>query len=294
MDNKFPGKDVSKSDLIEKFPLAHSAQNRDGKVGFMVGDFQFDKSNLAVMAGPNMVESEELIVETAISVKESGAQFLRGGAFKPLSFPYRSKKYTETRLDGLNWLKTAKEESGLLVITEVMEERFLDAVCESADILQIGSRNMQNYPLITEAAKTQKPLMIKRGYGSSIRDWLGAAEYALIEKNFKVMLCERGVVVPHTHRETSRFLLDIQAIPAAQEITDLPIISDPSHATFWEPWVEPMAKASVSAGCDGIMIEVHPDPKNAAVDPLQPLSFKQFKDMMTKIKILAEFEGRSI
>ena len=294
MDNKFPGKDVSDTDLIEKFPLAHSAKNRDGKIGFKVGDFDFNKNTLAVMAGPNMVESEELIVETAKAVKKSGAQFLRGGAFKPLSFPYRSEKYNESRLDGLNWLKSAKEESGLLVITEVMEERFLDNVCEVSDILQIGSRNMQNYPLITEAAKTGKPIMIKRGYGCSLRDWLGSAEYALIEGNYKVMLCERGVVVPHTHRSSSRFLLDLQVIPAAQELTDLPIISDPSHATFWEPWVEPMAKASVSAGCDGIMIEVHPDPKNAAVDPLQPLSFEQFDSMMKKITTLASFEGREV
>ena len=241
-----------------------------------------------------MVESEELIVNVAKSVKKSGAQFLRGGAFKPLSFPYRSEKYFETRHDGLRWLGTAKKETGLGVITEVMEERFLDDVCEVSDILQIGSRNMQNYPLITEAAKTGKPIMIKRGYGSSLRDWLGAAEYALVEGNFKVMLCERGVVVPHTHRSSSRFLLDLQVVPAAKEVTDLPIIVDPSHATFWEPWVLPMSKAAIGAGCDGLMIEVHPDPKNAAVDPLQPVKLDEFDRFMDQVKPYIDLEGRKL
>ena len=294
MDNSKPGKDISEQDVREKFPLASSARNRDGKTSFDVNGFSFSSSSMAIMAGPNMVESEELIVNVAKSVKKSGAQFLRGGAFKPLSFPYRSEKYFETRHDGLRWLGTAKKETGLGVITEVMEERFLDDVCEVSDILQIGSRNMQNYPLITEAAKTGKPIMIKRGYGSSLRDWLGAAEYALVEGNFKVMLCERGVVVPHTHRSSSRFLLDLQVVPAAKEVTDLPIIVDPSHATFWEPWVLPMSKAAIGAGCDGLMIEVHPDPKNAAVDPLQPVKLDEFDRFMDQVKPYIDLEGRKL
>ena len=160
-----------------------------------------------------------------------------------------------------------------------MEEKYLDDVCEVADVLQIGARNMQNYPLITEAAKTGKALMIKRGLGSSLRDWLGAAEYALIEGNYNVILCERGVVVPHTHKATSRFLLDLQVVPAAKEVTDLPIISDPSHATFWASWVKPMSKASIGAGVDGLMIEVHPDPRNAKVDPLQAIDYNEFGNL---------------
>ena len=143
-----------------------------------------------------MVESKELIMDVAKNVKEIGAHFLRGGAFKPLTFPYRSNKYNETREEGISWLGLAKEKFNIPVITEVMEEKYLDMICEVADILQIGSRNMQNYPLITAAAKTKKPLMIKRHYGSSLRDWLGAAEYALIEGNEKVILCERGVSAP--------------------------------------------------------------------------------------------------
>ena len=207
--------------------------------------------------------------------------------FKPLTFPYRNKKYNETREDGIKWLAEAKDKYNIPVITEIMEEKYLDLVCDVADILQIGSRNMQNYPLITACAKTKKPIMIKRHYGASLRDWLGAAEYALVEGNEKVILCERGVSVPHTHRSTSRFLLDLQVIPAAKEITHLPIVSDPSHATFWRSWVKPMALASVAAGADGIMLEVHPDPKNSAVDPLQPIDYKEFGVLMREMNIIS-------
>ena len=175
-----------------------------------------------------------------------------------------------------------------VVITEVMEEGFIPLIAEAADILQIGTRNMQNYPLLTACAKTGKPIMLKRGYGASLRDWLGAAEYILIEGNEKLILCERGVSVSHTHRSTSRFLLDLQVIPAAQELTHLPIVSDPSHATFWRPWVKPMALASVAAGADGIMLEVHPDPDNAAVDPLQPINYLDFKQLMENMDAVAK------
>jgi 3-deoxy-7-phosphoheptulonate synthase len=169
-----------------------------------------------------------------------------------------------------------------------MEEGFVPLIAEAADILQIGTRNMQNYPLLTACAKTGKPIMLKRGYGASLRDWLGAAEYILVEGNEKVILCERGVSVPHTHRSTSRFLLDLQVIPAAQELTHLPIVSDPSHATFWRPWVKPMALASVASGADGIMLEVHPDPDNAAVDPLQPINYADFHQLMSNMDAVAK------
>ena len=293
IQNKAPGKDVSAEDMKEKFPLA-SKKNNEHYSKFEVSDVPFGDSLIPIMAGPNMVESEDLIVETAINVKKAGAQFLRGGAFKPLSFPYRSEKYTETREDGIKWLGVAKEESGIGIITEVMEERYLDLVCEVADILQIGSRNMQNYPLISAAAKTQKPLMIKRHFGASLRDWLGAAEYALYEGNNKIILCERGVSVPHTHRDSSRFLLDLQVVPAAKEITHLPIAVDPSHATFWRPWVRPMSLASIAAGADSIMLEVHPDPENSAVDPLQPIDFASFSELMLSMDKVARNVGKKI
>ena len=293
IQNKAPGKDISTSDMEEKFPLA-SKKNDTHFSKFEVAGVPFGDSLIPIMAGPNMVESEELIVKTAINVKKSGAHFLRGGAFKPLSFPYRSNKYTETREDGIKWLGVAKKESGIGIITEVMEERYLDLICEVADILQIGSRNMQNYPLISAAAKTKKPLMIKRHFGASLRDWLGAAEYALYEGNDKLILCERGVTVPHTHRDSSRFLLDLQVVPAAKEITHLPIAVDPSHATFWRPWVAPMSLASVAAGADSIMLEVHPDPENSAVDPLQPIDFNNFAKLMRSMDKVARINGKHI
>ena len=293
IQNKAPGKDVSAEDMIEKFPLA-AKKNNAHYSKFEVSGVPFGDSLIPIMAGPNMVESEELIVETAINVKKAGAHFLRGGAFKPLSFPYRSEKYTETREDGIKWLGVAKKESGIGIITEVMEEKYLDLVCEVADILQIGSRNMQNYPLISAAAKTKKPLMIKRHFGASLRDWLGAAEYALYEGNKKIILCERGVSAPHTHRDSSRFLLDLQVVPAAKEITHLPIAVDPSHATFWRPWVAPMSLSSIAAGADSIMLEVHPDPKNSAVDPLQPIDFTSFSKLMLSMDKVARVVGKQI
>lgn len=280
MDNKFPGKDITESDLKEKFPLV-AKKNSKHKSIFEIAGVEFGGDQIPIFAGPNMIESKELIFDVVKNVKKSGANFLRGGAFKPLTFPYRSKKYNETREEGIKWLKEAKEEFNFPIITEIMEEQFLPLVCEVTDIIQIGSRNMQNFPFLTACAKTNKPIMLKRHYGASLRDWLGAAEYILYEGNNKLILCERGVSVPHTHRSTSRFLLDLQVIPATQEVTHLPIVSDPSHATFWRPWVKSMTLASIASGADGIMLEVHPDPENSAVDPLQPISFDEF-DVLVK------------
>jgi len=175
-----------------------------------------------------------------------------------------------------------------------MHETKVDIVAEVADILQVGARNMQNYPLLEAVARTSKPIMLKRHYGASLRDWLGAAEYILHAGNPNVILCERGVVVPHTHRATSRFLLDLQVIPAAQEVTHLPVVTDPSHATFWKPWVKPMALSSIAAGADGVMIEVHPDPENAAVDPLQPIDFRDFKGLMKDMERVANAIDRTV
>ena len=293
LDNKNPGKDISKEDLITNFPLA-AKKSANHKSKFDVVNVMFGGDLIPVFAGPNLVESEEMVVETAKAVKSSGVHFLRGGAFKPLTFPYRSEKYRETREEGIEWLSHAKEETGIGIITEVMEEKFIPLISEVADILQIGSRNMQNYPLLSECAKTQKPIMLKRHFGCSLRDWLGAAEYILLEGNEKVILCERGIAAPHTHRSTSRFMLDLQVIPAAHEFTHLPIVSDPSHATFWAPWVESMALASIAAGADGIMLEVHPDPENAHVDPLQPINFEQLEKLMKKMSAVAKAIDRNI
>ena len=293
IENKVPGKDVLESDLKDKFPLA-AKKSSDHLSKFSICGVNFNESLIPVFAGPNMVESEELIHNIAQNVKSAGAHFLRGGAFKPLSFPYRSEKYNETRHEGLKWIYEAGKEAKIPIITEIMDQKLVEDIAAYTDIIQIGSRNMQNYPLLTDCAKTGKPIMLKRHYGASLRDWLGAAEYILVEGNEKVILCERGMSVPHTHRETSRFSLDLQVIPAAKELTHLPVVTDPSHATFWNPWVKPMALASVAAGADGIMLEVHPNPSQAAVDPLQPLNFHEFRDTVKALDNVAKSVGRNI
>ena len=293
MENKFPGKDVSADDLNSKFPLA-AKNGSDHRSVIQVAGVTFGEALIPVFAGPNTVENEEMIVATAKAVKSSGAHFLRGGAFKPLTFPYRGPKFFELREEGLRLLQIAKHEAKIPVITEVMHVDKIDAVAEVADILQIGARNMQNYPLLEAAGRSGRPVMVKRHFGCSLRDWLGAAEYVLHTGNPKVILCERGVAVPHTHRATSRFLLDLQVVPAAQEVTHLPVVTDPSHATFWRPWVKPMALASIAAGADGIMLEVHPDPENAAVDPLQPIDFASFAQLMGDMQRVASAMDRTL
>lgn len=293
LDNKAPGKDVTPEDMQQKFPLA-AKKHPEHRSRFTIAGVEFGGPLIPIMAGPNTVENEEMIVATAEAVKAAGAHFLRGGAFKPLTFPYRSEKFFEPREKGLEWLAIAKEKTGLPVITEVMEIDKVDAVAEVSDILQIGTRNMQNYPLLTAAGKSGKPVMLKRGLAASLRDWLCAAEYILVEGNEQVILCERGVVSNHTHRSSSRFLLDLQVVPAAQEVTHLPVMTDPSHATFWRPWVKPMALASIAAGADSIMLEVHPDPENAAVDPLQPINFEAFAQLMGDMRRVAAAVDRTL
>jgi 3-deoxy-7-phosphoheptulonate synthase len=293
VENKFPGKDVTAEDLQTKIPLA-AKMAPDHKTIISVAGVQFGGPLIPVFAGPNTVENEEMIVATAKAVKKAGAHFLRGGAFKPLTFPYRGPKFFELREEGLRLLQIAKKEAAIPVITEIMHVDKVDAVAETADILQIGTRNMQNYPLLEAVAKAGRPVMLKRHFGCSLRDWLGAAEYILHGGNPNVILCERGVTVPHTHRATSRFLLDLQVVPAAQELTHLPVVTDPSHATFWRPWVKPMALASIAAGADGVMLEVHPDPDNAAVDPLQPINFETFELLMTEMQKVAIAVGRHV
>lgn len=293
IENKAPGKDVTDEDMASKFPLA--AIKPDGKhTRFKVKGVEFGGPLIPIMAGPNTVENRDMILRTADAVKRAGAHFLRGGAFKPLSFPYRSEKYFELRDEGLRYLQDARDATGIAIITECMDQAKVAAVAEVADMIQIGTRNMQNYALITDIARTRKPAMLKRHYGSSLRDWLGAAEYLLVEGATDVLLCERGMSVPHTHRASSRFLLDLQVVPAVKEVSHLPVATDPSHATFWANWVEPMTLASIAAGADSIMLEVHPDPRNAAVDPLQPINFEDFARLVEKMKRVAEAVGRTV
>lgn len=293
IDNSSPGKDVSSDDLKTKLPLV-SKKSPTHFTSFEIGHVTLGGRDAVTMVGPNLVENREMILEVAKFASDNGVKILRGGCFKPLTFPYRSDKYFETGEEGLRWLREAGDTFGLLTITEVIRESDVSLVSSYSDIIQIGTRNMQNFPLLVAAAKSDKPILLKRGFGSSLRDWLGAAEYILNEGNSKLILCERGVVVPHTHRSTSRFLLDLQVIPALRELTHLPVITDPSHATFWAPWVTSMALASVAAGVDGVMIEVHPNPRDAAVDPLQALSFEEASVLLKKCRDVATVLGRDL
>ena len=291
LSNKYPSKDITEDDLIYKLKIINSKIKRSIKVNNRIN---INSKNLPIISGPNGLESKKLLINTAKLLKKNKLNFIRTHAFKPLTFPYRSKTYDESGLKGLKWVEEVKKDYPLVCIAEITEIRFLESMLKSIDILQIGSRNMQNLELIKEVAKTKKPIILKRHFGASLRDFLGAAEHILVEGNFNLILCERGIVSPHTHRATSRFILDIQAIPALKEITKFPVISDPSHATFWNKWVSPMALASVSAGCDGLIIETHPNPKKSMVDPLQPLNFKEFTSLIKKIRNLAKLFGRKV
>ena len=230
-----------------------------------------------VIAGPCAVESEEQMMEAAFAVKKAGANMLRGGAFKPRSSPYSFQGLGEK---GLIYLKQAGRSVGLPVITEVMDPRDISLVGAYADVFQIGSRNMQNFSLLKEVGRTQKPVMLKRGLCATIEEWLASAEYIMKEGNRNVILCERGIRSIETY---TRNTLDVSAIAAVKELTHLPVVSDPSHATGRSELVAPMALSSIMAGCDGLMIEVHPSPCDALCDEKQQLTPKQFSELMEDV-----------
>ena len=286
-------KDISERDLERGFPLA-AKKGPDHRSKVRVGDVELGGDRFVVIAGPCAVETQKITVDIARHVKAVGASLLRGGAFKSLSFPYRRPGYDEVGREGLDILRDAKKQTGLSLVTEVIDVRLVELQAGYADMLQIGARNMQNFALVTEVARTGKPVLLKRHFGCSLRDLLGTAEYVLKEGNPNVVLCERGIVAPHTHQTTSRFIVDIQAIPALHEYTHLPVIVDPSHATFRREYVAPIARAALAAGADGIIIDVHPDPPNAAVDPLQALSYPAFSELMGQLKAMAPIVGRYV
>ena len=286
-------KDITERDLERGIPLA--AKKDEGHRSIVkVGDVEIGGDRFVVIAGPCAVETKEMTVEIARQVKEMGATLLRGGAYKSLSFPYRRPGYDEAGKDGLDMLAEAKKETALCLVTEVIDVRLVELQAGYADMLQIGARNMQNYTLVSEVARTGKPVLLKRHFGCSLRDLLGTAEYVMKEGNSNVVLCERGITAPHTHRTTSRFIVDIQAIPALNEYTHLPVIVDPSHSTFRRQYVPPIARAALAAGADGIILDVHPDPANAAVDPLQALSYPVFGELMEQLEAMAPIVGRRI
>ncbi len=243
---------------------------------------------IVVMAGPCSVETERQIIEAAIAVRDAGATVLRAGAFKPRSSPYA---FQGLGVSGLALLKRAREESGLLIVTEAMDPEGVDLVAEVADIIQIGARNMQNYSLLKKAGRAAKPVLLKRGLSATIQELLLAAEYLLAEGNQNVILCERGV---RGFDPSTRNLFDVSAVPVVHTLSHLPIIADPSHGTGRRQMVLPMARAAVAAGADGLLVEVHPHPEHALSDGAQSLDPVEFRQLMHDTRLIAEAIGRSI
>ena len=243
---------------------------------------------VGIMAGPCSVESEEQIIEVAKAVKKSGANFLRGGAFKPRTSPY---SFQGLELEGLELLKIAKQETGLPIVTELMSVDYLDRFVEDVDIIQIGARNMQNFNLLKEVGKTKTPVLLKRGMSSTIEEWLMSAEYIMAGGNENIILCERGI---RTFETATRNTLDLSAVPVIKQKSHLPIIIDPSHATGKRDLVEPLAKAAIAVGADGLMIEVHNNPAKALCDGKQSIKPDTFDKIMKQLQVYTELEGVTI
>ena len=241
---------------------------------------------IAVIAGPCSVESEEQIVTIAEDVKASGATFLRGGAFKPRTSPY---SFQGLRLEGLELLKIAKEKTGLPIVTEIMSAEYIDRFVEDVDVIQVGARNMQNFELLKELGKTNKAILLKRGFAATIEEWLMSAEYIMAEGNDNVILCERGI---RTYETYTRNTLDLSAIPAVKKLSHLPVIVDPSHAAGLAWMVEPLSKAAIAVGADGIIVEVHNDPANALCDGQQCIKPDEFGTLMKSLKEIEKFRWR--
>lgn len=243
---------------------------------------------LAVIAGPCSVEGRDMLRETAYAVRAAGARMLRGGAFKPRTSPYA---FQGLGLGALHMLAEIRAETGLPIVTEVMDPRQVETVAEHADVLQVGARNMQNFSLLSEVGRVQRPVLLKRGLSATITELLMAAEYIMAQGNRDVILCERGI---RTYETATRFTLDVAAIPVLKSETHLPVIVDPSHAAGRAAFVAALAFASIAAGCDGLMVEVHPSPENAMSDGDQSLSPSAFADMMGDLRAFAEAAGRTL
>ncbi|SFE57196.1 3-deoxy-D-arabinoheptulosonate-7-phosphate synthase [Thermoanaerobacter thermohydrosulfuricus] len=271
--------------IVEPYKLASKIFKPEPTV-VKVEDIEIGGSNIVIMAGPCAVESREQLFESAMAVKKAGAQFLRGGAFKPRTSPYSFQGLGE---EGLKMLKEAKELTGLKIVTEVMDVHSVELVAEYADVIQIGTRNMQNFPLLKAVGRINKPVLLKRGLAATLEEWLSAAGYILSEGNKDVILCERGI---RTFETYTRNTLDLSAVPAIKKLSHLPIVVDPSHGTGKWHLVAPMAKAAIAAGADGLIIEVHPDPKNALSDGAQSLTPENFETLCEDIKVIAKAVGR--
>lgn len=274
--------------ISKPYKLASRETRKAASVIKIEGGVEIGGSRLCVMAGPCSVESEKQIIETARAVKESGAHMLRGGAFKPRTSPYDFQGLEET---GLKYLAKARKETGLPIITEIVNPEDVPLVEKYADVLQVGARNVQNFALLKQLGKCRKPVFLKRGLASTIQEWLLSAEYILAGGNKDVILCERGI---RTFETSTRNTLDLNAVPVLKNQTHLPVVCDPSHGTGNWAYVIPMALASIAAGADGVMVEVHPKPEEALSDGGQSLTFKRFAELMTKIRAIASTLGRTV
>lgn len=273
--------------ITDPFKLASRNFKKEDTVIDVKG-FKIGGKNIALIAGPCSIESEEQIFKLAEIVHKSGAKVLRGGAFKPRSSPYSFQGLGE---DGLKLIRNAADEFNLLVITEVIQIGQIDLISKYADILQVGARNMQNFALLKELGQSNMPVMLKRGLSATIEEWLMSAEYLLSSKNNNVFLCERGI---RTFETYTRNTFDLSAIPVVHEKSHLPVIADPSHATGLRKQVPPMARAAIAAGADGLMIEIHHDPEQALSDGPQALLPDQYLDLINELKLIAKAIGRNL
>jgi len=271
--------------VTESYKLANKKFHPEPSI-VKIGNVSIGGSSMVVMSGPCAVESKEQLLATAHAIKKAGAHILRGGAYKPRTSPYAFQGLEE---EGLQYMKEAREETGLPVICEVTSLNAIETAVKYVDMLQIGARNMQNFYLLKEAGKSGLPVLLKRGLSATIDEWLNASEYIIAEGNPNVVLCERGI---RTFETATRNTLDISAIPVIKEKSHLPIIVDPSHATGVRAYVKPLAMSSVAVGADGLMIETHPNPATALSDGPQSLNFNQFEKLMRELSPLVELMGR--
>jgi 3-deoxy-7-phosphoheptulonate synthase len=274
--------------ILKAYKLASSQFAQGERTVLDIGGRKVGGEHFALIAGPCTVETLDQTVTTARAVRDAGASLFRGGAYKPRTSPYSFQGLGQ---EGLHLLAAAKAESGLPVVTECMDARDLDAVLEVADVLQVGARNMQNYPLLTEIGRSGRPVLLKRGLSSTLEELLMSAEYILKEGNEDVILCERGI---RTFETAYRFTLDLMAIPALKELTHLPVIVDPSHAAGKRDFVEPMSLAAAAAGADGIIVEVHSEPDSAICDGPQQLRAEDFAGFLRRVECVAEIAGKEL
>lgn len=272
--------------ITEKYKLVSREFKPDNTI-VDVGGVKIGGTVPVVMAGPCAVESMEQLLEAARAVKAGGAQFLRGGAFKPRTSPYDFQGLAE---EGLQMLRKAGDETGLKVVTEIVDVNAVGLICKYADVLQVGARNMQNFQLLKAVGKAKKPVLLKRGLSATITEWLNAAEYIMSEGNDDVIFCERGI---RTYETFTRNTLDLSAVAAIKELSHLPVIVDPSHGTGRWQMVRPMARAAIAAGADGLMIEVHPHPEMALSDGDQSLTPENFRELMDEVHRIAAVMGRA-